>query len=120
MMLRYRVPLPRVKPFVEAGYAPRVINGSVSSDLFVPFSPYLFPAGMGLQHSNTPTNWAATYGVVVGAGVQFTSGRLRLSPGVRYTHWNTFAILGYYSDGPSWQSTQNQFDVLLTIGWRLR
>jgi hypothetical protein len=58
--------------------------------------------------------------LVVGGGIQFSIGRLRLSPGVRYTHWNNTPITGVYGDGPSWESTQNQVDILVGIAWSIR
>jgi hypothetical protein len=61
-----------------------------------------------------------SHGIVVGGGVRFAIGRLHLSPELRYTRWSNSAISGSYDDGPSWQSTQNQVDVLLGIAWRFR
>lgn len=111
MLLKYRLPIPLVKPFLEAGYAPRVIHGSISSN--VPISP-------PFQHSTSSEHWPDSQGLVIGGGVQLAIGSLRLSPGVRYTHWNNTPITGSYSNGPSWISTQNQIDLLLGIGWKLR
>lgn len=107
MLLKYRLPVPLVKPFAEVGYAPRVINGSISSQDF-------------LVGSTTSEHWPDSQGLVIGGGVQFGIGRLRLSPGVRYTHWNNTPITGYYSNGPSWESTQNQVDILVGIEWKIR
>jgi hypothetical protein len=104
------------RPFLEAGYAPRVIHGSISSngtDDF-PFSAPQYYA------SRASTNWPMSHGIVVGGGVRFAIGRLHLSPELRYTRWSNSAISGSYDDGPSWQSTQNQVDVLLGIAWRFR
>jgi hypothetical protein len=114
MLLTYRVPAPAVKPFAEVGYAPRVGSGTVDSNLLV-----LFPT-QSYQQVHYSAAWQTSYGLVVGGGVRFGLGRLRLSPQVRYTHWNNAAVSGYYSDGPSYQSTQNQVDVLLGIGWKVR
>jgi hypothetical protein len=126
MLAKYRIPFAAVKPFVEVGYAPRVINGSVSSTsafptaVINPSNGSVTSGGVESAHAITSTNWPVSHGLVVGGGVQFGMGRLRLSPTVRYTHWNNMAISGYYGDGPSWQSTRNQFDVLLNIGWKVR
>jgi hypothetical protein len=113
ILLKYKIPFPIVKPFAEAGYAPRVIHGYVDSN-FIQFLP---PAP--LQHTHTNTNWPASQGLVVGGGVQLGIGRLRLSPEARYTYWNNTPILGVYGDGPSFYSTQNQFDVLVGVGWKV-
>ena len=114
MTVKYRIPFAVGQPFVEAGYAPRVIHGTVSSN----FSS-VFP-NVGFLHSTTSTDWPVSHGVVGGGGVQFGIGRVRLAPEVRYTHRNNIAISGYYGDGPSWQPTQNQVDVLVNIGWKVR
>ena len=115
MLLKYRLPLRGVRPFVEAGYAPRVIRGTTSSD-YVQYFPSLLP----VSHTTQTTHWPVTHGLVIGGAVQFGIGRLRLSPAVRLTLWYNTAISGVYADGPSWQSKQNQVDVLLGIGWKIR
>jgi hypothetical protein len=115
MLFKYHLPFPAIKPFLEAGYAPRMIHGSISSDYI-----QLFPTRSPLQHSTGSTNWPLSHGFVAGGGIQFGIGRLRLSPVFRYTHWNNTAISGFYGDGPSWQSTQNQMDVLVGITWKIR
>src|SRR5580698_2698418 len=104
MLLKYRIPFPLLKPFVEAGYAPRVINGTIHY----------------VNNGTTPsTDWPTSQGFVIGGGVQFAIGRLRLSPAVRYTYWNNHAITVIFPDGPSSQSSQNQADFLLGITWKL-
>jgi outer membrane receptor protein involved in Fe transport len=107
ILLKYRLPVPVVKLFAEVGYAPRVINGSISSQNF-------------LVGSTMSEHWPDSQGLVIGGGVQLALGRLRLSPGVRYTHWNNTPITGVYSNGPSWESTQNQVDILVGIQWNIR
>jgi hypothetical protein len=102
MLLKYRMPFPLVKPFVEAGYVPRVISGSLS----------LTPTSM-------PNSDATSQGFVIGGGVQFGIGRLRLSPEVRYTRWNNAPVAIFFGDGPESQSTRNQADILLGISWKL-
>jgi len=114
MLLTYRVPVPVVKPFAEVGYAPRVGSGTLDSNLLV-----VFPT-QSYQQQHYRATWQTSGGVVVGGGVRFGLGRLRLSPQVRYTHWNNAAAYGNYPDGPLYQSTQNQVDVLLGIGWKVR
>lgn len=116
ILLKYRFPSPVARPFLEAGYAPRVIHGSISSNGFDDFPP------LGPQYyaSRAGTNWPISHGIVVGGGVQIAIGHLRLAPELRYTRWSNSAISGFYGDGPSWQSSQNQVDVLLGVSWRMR
>jgi hypothetical protein len=117
MLFKYKLAVPKVKPFVEVGLAPRTISGTISESGFdvdimtdqrTPFSAV------------AKTNWNSSFGIVTGGGVQFGMGRLRLSPEVRYTHWTSTPINGTFGDGPSYRGTQEQVDVLIGIGWRVR
>jgi hypothetical protein len=60
-----------------------------------------------------------TEGLVIGGGVQFGIGRLRVSPEIRYVRWNKPAIVEVIADGPTFQSSQNEVDLLVGIGWKL-
>ena len=116
LLARYKLPFPFLKPFVEAGYATGILPGStsintISIDLLTDIATF------GRLHEST--NWKTNHGFIAGGGVQFGLGRLRLAPELRYTHWNNPAITGTYADGPSYQSTQDQVDVLVGISWRL-
>jgi hypothetical protein len=117
MLVKYRLPFHGITPFVELGGAPRTISGTISNvgrTLDV-------PTGVFVPFSNTSkTSWSSSVGLVAGGGVQFGIGRLRLSPEVRYTYWKDTPIILVFGDGPTFYSSQNQFDVLLCIGWKLR
>ena len=116
LLARYRIPFARVRPFVEAGWAPRITNGSAdSSGCSFDFNTGSYYCAGGRRH----TSWPTTHGAVVGGGVQFAAGRLEFPPEIRYTHWNQQNIYGYFGDGPSYGSTQNQLDILLGISLRL-
>jgi hypothetical protein len=98
MLIKYRPPVRLLKPFLEAGYAPRVI-----------YAP-----------SNYSSNAIPTsQGFVIGGGVQFGIGRLQLRPEVRYTGWFNTPIMIWFGNGPESQSAQNQADILLGISWKL-
>jgi hypothetical protein len=117
MLLKYKLPVFKVKPFVEVGAAPRRISGTISvsgSSLDTATGKYTLSSG------SLRTAWSSTFGVVTGGGIQFGLGRLRLSPEVRYTHWTNTPIDVTFADGPSFRSTQEQLDVLIGIGWRFR
>jgi hypothetical protein len=111
MLLKYRLPVPLVKPFAEVGYAPRVIDGTITN---------YFYASTSTSTSTSSEHWPDSQGLVIGGGVQFGIGRLRLSPAVRYTHWNNTPITGTFVNGPGFESTQNQVDVLVGIEWKIR
>jgi hypothetical protein len=117
ILLKYKFPFPLIKPFVEAGYAPRVINGSLEVNA-VSVNPQTGQQTFGQTH--TSTNWDASQGLVVGGGVQLRLGRLLISPQVRYTHWNNQAILIIEPNGPTFGSSQTQVDLLVGLGWKLK
>ena len=93
-LLKKSLSFPVIKPFVEAGYAPRAMEQSFDS--------------------------GPSHGIVIGGGIQFGIGRLRLSPAVRYTRWSNAPYLLVFADGPSISLTQNQVDILLGISWKIR
>lgn len=116
LLLKYKLPFPIVKPYVEAGYALGVINGSIDGH------GVTIDLGTGQQTPyviHTGTNWKPSHGFAAGSGIQVGFGRLRLSPEIRYTHWNSAAISGGFGSS-SFQSAQNQLDVLVGISWQTR
>lgn len=112
IMLKYKLPVPVVKLFVEAGLAPRRIAGT-ANDEFVVFSAYSAPPPPTFGSTKIDSS---SLGVVAGGGVQFSLGRLRVSPEARYTYWTSAPVLGSAGAPPS----QSQVDVLVGIGWKLR
>ena len=56
ILLKYKLPFPLIRPLLEAGYAPRVINGTV----------HFYTNG-----STDGTDYPTSQGIVVGGGVQF-------------------------------------------------
>jgi len=116
-LLKYKLPVFKVKPFAEVGLAPRSISGTISESGF----SVNIPTGQQTPFSgSSKTGWSSSVGVVAGGGVQFGVGRLRLSPEVRYMHWTSAPINGSFGDGQSFYSAQEQVDVLIGIGWRIR
>jgi hypothetical protein len=116
ILLKYRLPVPKVKPFVEVGIAPRTISGTLS------LSGVSMNVATGQQtpfSSNSGTDWSASFGVVTGGGAQFGWGRLRVQPEIRYTHWTTMPINISFGDGPSFSSTEEQLDILVEIAWKI-
>lgn len=126
ILLKYRIPLPAARPFLEAGYAIRVVGGSISTSN-VENLPYPYGTGQGETFSTYYSNWSTSHGIVIGGGVQFALGHLRLSPTVRYTRWTDSTVSGAYAGPhelfyniPPWQSNQNQVDLMLGIAWKVR
>jgi hypothetical protein len=109
---QYRLPIRRLKTFVEIGYAPRVIRGTTSS-----IGQTLFPQPLPPQSGTLKTDWPVSQGVVVGGGVRFGIGPMRIAPTVRYTHWSNAAVSGYYGDGAAWALSRDQVDIMIGIAW---
>ncbi len=118
LLARYRVPVRGIRPFAEAGWAPRMIHGT--KDASGSYLSQLNPPVYTQYSSQTHTEWPTTHGAIVGGGIEFSAGRLRFAPEVRYTHWNRQAISGNFADGPSYGSSQNQLDILLGVTWQVR
>jgi len=128
ILLKYKIPLPVIAPYVEAGYAHRIIRGSIDANEFVhlvqTFQPLDVQIDFPTQQSST--NWRDSQGVVSGLGVQFTFGHWLVSPEVRYTRWNNAAIQGapafarpgLAGIGPGFESARNQVDVQLGLRWK--
>jgi hypothetical protein len=102
ILAKYTHPLRAIGPFVESGYAPRVMRGSYSQTWMWYNAP---------SPSTASVDYPVSHGFVAGAGVRYEIGHLRLLPAVRYTHWNNAVPLG---------SSRNQLDALVGIGWKLR
>jgi hypothetical protein len=118
VLLKYRPGKSSVKPYVEGGVAPRLMNGaSIDSS---GYTNDLQTGVVTYYHAHWGTNWSNSVGAVFGGGLQFGFGSLRLAPGLRYTHWNNVARSEVNSYGYELHSTQNQVDVLLGIAWRIR
>jgi hypothetical protein len=62
LLAKYRLPLPTIKPYLEAGPSFRAISAS-------------------------PAQHMSGTGFSVGIGVESSVGRFRITPGFRYTHW---------------------------------
>jgi hypothetical protein len=118
VLLKYNLSMSKAKAnaFVEAGLAARKIAGNLSENNAVldQFSnSYMYSGSSG------KTNWAASMGIVTGAGVRLGLGRLRVSPEVRYTYWTSTPI-NLYGFGGTPVSNRNQFDILVGIAWKIR
>jgi hypothetical protein len=99
-----------VKPYGDIGFALRHVGGTSH------IVNTVFPNRVFSVTSTPPElihDW--TQGFVIGGGLVFGAGRLRLSPELRYTRWfreNFRTPTGIF------QSNLNEVDVLLGLGWR--
>jgi len=110
MLLKKEIPVERVQPFGDIGYALRHVSGtSHIVDRFLP-PPFI------IDQTVDPAELAHTWvnGFVVGGGLAFQAGPLKFSPEVRYTRW---ADPNFRSSNGAFQSNLNQADFLLGIAW---
>jgi len=118
VLLKYKLPIPILKPFVEAGVAPRLMSGA--SDRWETWTTDILTGTVTHAQGQNSTNWPNSVGAVMGAGVQFGFGSLRLAPEFRYTRWNNTPNSANGPYGYSFHSAQNQIDLLVGISWKLR
>lgn len=115
MLLKYRLPIPVVKPYAEVGYAPRHISGS-----FTGVGEMVdIPTGNRTPY-RTSGEWKpeVSHGLVAGGGVELGGRHLRVAPEVRFTRWNNDPINLYGSQGYSVSAARNEVEVLVGIFWR--
>ena len=114
LLFKYKPRFRAVHAFVEAGVAPRVISGS---GVEIRWMDVL--ANSPRTTSSYSASYSPTVGLVAGGGLEFNRGHLRFAPQVRYTRWATAPIgTGFF--GGTFSSNQNQFGVLLGIGWKVK
>jgi len=58
MLLKYYLPFAAIHPFIEGGYVPRVIHGSVVSD-----AVSFFPTPSPFERLTTSTSWPVSHGL---------------------------------------------------------
>ncbi|HEV3197258.1 MAG TPA: hypothetical protein VGZ73_05110 [Bryobacteraceae bacterium] len=119
LIVKYRLPVPVAHPFVGAGFDPRTVHGSdVSSGSFLSGIATNPPASIYSYYFNrgTSTDYAVTKGFVVSAGVDLDTRHIRISPEVRYLHWNAPFLDQSGGDGSYHvQSAQNECYILIGV-----
>ena len=99
--------------FAGAGYAPRIVHGSDISSGY-----YLSGLTEAFYHDQrSEASYPVTHGAVVSGGLDFAIGHVRVSPELRYTHWNA-PFVDYSLRGSSATSRQDELFVLLGVAWR--
>jgi hypothetical protein len=66
--------------------------------------------------SSSP-HYDTTHGLVAVAGFDVKLSRARISPEVRYTHWNKPSLTQGGSYGAFYSSQQNQVEMLFGLTW---
>ena len=113
----FRIPGRAIHPYIEAGWAPRIMRGSVDWNASI----FNYTTGAYTQYStHGSTAWPTTHGLVIGGGFEMPAGPLRILPEVRYTHWNRPAINENLLPGIYAISSQNQFDIFIGVMKKVR
>jgi hypothetical protein len=99
--------------YAGIGFVPRAINGSGHVDSITLTS--INPFTKTYSERTLPGSWLTTHGVVAALGIEKRWGPLHIAPEVRYTRWNRPAVDVNGSHGFTFQSTQNQVDLLVGI-----
>jgi len=119
VLVKYRLFRGPFSPYVSGGPAYRHVGRTSGTALNWRTGP-LFPGEVvdyPVQRSSVSGPASDGAGVVVGAGLEFKAGILKLSPEYRFTHWNNHAWgvggpgNGYYFNG----SSLNQQEILLGV-----
>jgi hypothetical protein len=101
--------------FAGAGYAPRVISGSVHEE--GSFVTSLLPFERTFRQSDGAGQWETTHGFVLTGGIEKRFGRIRVSAEIRYTRWNQPSINLGGSHLQLVLGSQNQADALLGVSF---
>ncbi len=111
ILLKYKLPVPIARPFVEVGYAPRVINGFTDSN---GVTINLLTGAQTFQHSHMNTNWNSSQGIVSGGGVQL--GQIACVAGGSVYALEQRGNLRVLREWVVFQPTHDQADLLVGIG----
>ncbi|HTD43244.1 MAG TPA: hypothetical protein VK687_03650 [Bryobacteraceae bacterium] len=82
LLLKYKLPVKATKPYLEVGYAHRVMSGFIDLNGLTENTNGVIPF-----HDHVATHWDSSNGFVAGGGIQFDLGPFHIAPGVRYTKW---------------------------------
>jgi hypothetical protein len=105
-VLKYRIPTPVLKPFVEGGMSVQIATNITQT------GETTYPQPTPFVYHPDPTSRAVA-GIVLGGGVDLRVGHFIISPQVRYTRWiwENFD----FSQSDHVGSHLNQIQVLLSI-----
>ena len=109
LLVKYRLPVPRVHPYASLGFAPRRAAGTINT------IHYGFYPG---DVTFSSVDWHAhDHAFVLGGGVGVKLWRIRITTEIRYLRWEvpttpSSSDAAYYLRVP-----QNEAQVLLGIGW---
>ena len=112
LLVKYRLPFPRVQPYVSVGFAPRRAGGRINTIHYG-----FYPSDVTFSS----VDWHAhDQAFVLGGGVGVKLWHIRVTTEIRYLRWEvptspSSSDAAYYLRVP-----QNEAQVLLGIGWPAR
>ena len=123
IIAKYRFPGRRIlHPYVGVGYAPRTVHGSaVTSGSYLSGVTSNPPASIYTYYFNqrADTHYPVTHGLVVSGGLDLGPSHFRISPELRYVHWNQPFLTAVGGDGSYFlRSSQDELFVLFGLSWR--
>ena len=108
-VLKYRIPTPLLKPFVEVGPSFQIATNISETAIDYNYRP---PQTF-IYHPN-PTSRAVA-GIVLGGGIDLRLGHFLISPQMRYTHWISENLNFTQEPSSHVGSHLNQIQMLLSI-----
>jgi hypothetical protein len=117
LVLKYRFHAPHVRPYLLGGYAVRFANGSTTETGTFLTSGYSLPVIRVPYRYSYSTHWGLDHGPVVGAGLEWGEGRVRIAPEVRYVRWKDPLYSFEGSRGYYGMATQNEVQVLVGVNF---
>ena len=112
LLAKYRLPVPLLHPFVDAGISWDTLQGFHQS-VSVTVTPIMSnpPVPIQLTPFGQPAHSTIT-GFVIGGGVDVHALFVHVTPEIRYTHWGKGHFIG--TDDGFW-SNRNQAEVMVGI-----
>jgi hypothetical protein len=121
IIIKYRLPVRLAHPFAGVGYDPRTVHGSeVSSGWFLSGTSSSPPWDIYTYYFNqrTSKDYPLAHGYVISGGVDLDAKHIRISPELRYVHWNQPFLKEWGGDGSYYmQSAQSEIFFLVGITW---
>lgn len=105
LLLKYRLHVPVVRPYVDAGVAWDALTG-VTENIT------LEPAPVNTARIADPVNHKTAMGFVLGGGLDIQAIFLHISPEIRFTRWGSQQI---YDPSGLLHSNQNQAEFLVGV-----
>ena len=103
-----------VSPYVGVGYATRIVHGSrVDGQINYDLKGNI----ISVSSTKLGTNYDTTHGLVIEGGFKLPVRLVRISPEIRYTHWNKPFLDFGGAHGFGYSSQQDEVEILVGLTW---